>query len=79
MGLYVALFITLAVIAFVSNVFVDGYTEDKNIPQWIKIISKVIVAAILFGLLMLLGKCGCSSEHEYTPSGETTIEHYEPR
>lgn len=79
MGLYWGVFITLAIIAFTANAFVDGYTEGKNAPKWAKIIGKVIVGAILLGALLLLGKCGCSSEYEYTPSGETTLEHYEPR
>ena len=79
MGKFLALVITMAIIAFIANALVDGYTEGKNIPQWSKIIGKVIVGAILLGALLILGKCGCSSEYEYTPSGETTLEHYEPR
>lgn len=79
MGLYFGVFITLAMIAFVANALVDGYTEDKDTPKWAKIIYKVIVAAMLFGVLLLLGRCGCSSGDECTPSGETTLEHYEPR
>lgn len=79
MGIYIAIVITLAFIAFIANALVDGYTEYKNIPLLIKIICKIIVGAILFGALLLLGKCGCSSGYEYTPTGETTLEHYEPR
>lgn len=79
MGLYFGFLVSLAFIAFTANAFFDGYTESKNIPQWEKIIGKVIVGTILFGALMLSVKCGCSSEYEYTPSGETTLEHYEPR
>lgn len=79
MGLYIGVFITLAMIAFVANALVEGYTEDTNTPKWAKIICKVIVSAILFCALLFLGKCGCSLGDEYSPSGETTLEHYEPR
>ena len=79
MGLYFGVFITFAIITFIANALVDGYTEDMNPPKRTKIICKVIVGVMLFGVLLLLGRCGCSSGDEYTPSGETTLEHYEPR
>lgn len=79
MGLILGTIVLFAVIAFSANALVDGYTEDMNVPKWAKIIYKVILGIILLGILILLGKCGCASEYEYTPSGETTLEHYEPR
>lgn len=79
MGKFFALAIITAIIAFTANALVDGNTEGKNISKWAKMFYKVLVGAILFGVLLLLGKCGCSSGYEYTPNGETTLEHYEPR
>lgn len=79
MGLYFGILITLTIIVFIANALVDGYVDDKNINKWVMIICKAIVCIILFGGLILLSKCGCSLENEYTPSGESTLEHYEPR
>lgn len=79
MGILLASIITLAVVAFIANALVDGYADGKDINKWIMIVCKAIVCIILLGVLMLLGKCGTSLENEYTPSGETTLEHYEPR
>lgn len=79
MGLLLGTLILFGVIAFVSNALIDGYTEDMNVPKWAKIIYKAILGFVLLGILILLGKCGCSSAYEYTPTGETTLEHYEPR
>ncbi len=79
MGLFLGAIITLAFIAFVAHGIVDAYTEGKNISICVKVLCKVIVGVFLFGVLMLLGKCGCASGYEYSPSGETNLEHYEPR
>lgn len=79
MGLFIGTVITFAFIAFIAHSVVEAYTEKKDIAIWVKVLCKVIVGVFLFGMLMLLGKCGCASEYEYTPSGETTLEHYEPR
>ncbi|MBR7134857.1 MAG: hypothetical protein IKC85_04810 [Bacteroidaceae bacterium] len=79
MGVLIALVITLAIIAFIADALVEGFANGKNINKWAIIGYKVIVCIILFGVLILLGKCGCTSGYEYTPSGETTLEHYEPR
>ena len=79
MGLLLGVIITLAFIAYIAHGIVEAYTEGKNIPIWVKVLCKVIVGVSLFGLFMLLGKCGCASGYEYSPSGESTLEHYEPR
>lgn len=79
MGLFFGAVITFAFIAFIAHGIVEAYTEDKNIPVWVKVFCKVIVGVFLLGMLMLLGKCKCASGYEYTPNGETTLEHYEPR
>lgn len=79
MGILLATIMALAVIAFISNAFVDGYVDGKNVNKWEMVIYKVIVCTILFGGLMVLSKCGCASGYEYSPSGKTTLEHYEPR
>ena len=79
MGKLLALVITLAIIAFIAEALVEGFADGKNINKWAMIGYKVIVGAIFLSALLLLGKCGCASEYEYTPSGETTLEHYEPR
>lgn len=79
MGLFIGAVITFAFLAFIAHCIVEAYTEKKDITIWVKVLYKVIVGVFLFGMLILLGKCGCASECEYTPSGETTLEHYEPR
>lgn len=79
MGLLLGVIITLAFIAYVAHGIVEAYTERKNISIWVKVLCKVMVGVFLFGVLMLLGKCGCASGYEYSPSGETNLEHYEPR
>ena len=78
MGLFIGTLISLAFIAFIANALVEGYTEGNNIPKWIKMLCKVTLSIIFIGILAIMAKCG-SSEHEHTPSGETTLEHYEPR
>lgn len=78
-GLVLGIIITFAFIGFIAHGFVEGYTEGKNTCIWVKLICKVILGLFLFGALMLLGKCGCASGYEYSPSGETNLEHYEPR
>ena len=79
MGLILGTIVLFAVISFSANALVDGYTENMNVPKWAKIIYKVILGIVLLGILILLGKCGCSSGYEHTSTGETTLEHYEPR
>lgn len=79
MGLFIGAIITFAFIAFVAHGIVEAYSEGKKTPIWAKVLYTVVIGFSLFGILVLLGKCGCSSEYEYTPSGETTLEHYEPR
>ena len=79
MGLFIGAIITFAFIAFIAHGIVEAYTEDKNIHTCVKVLYKVIVGVFLFGMFILLGKSGCASEHEYTPNGEATLEHYEPR
>lgn len=79
MGLFLGTIITLVFIAFVAHCIVDAHTEGKNVQIWVKVLCKVIVGVFLFGALMLLGKCGCASGYECSPSGKTTLEHYEPR
>lgn len=76
----IGIIITFAVIAFVANALVDGYTENQNVKKWKLMLYKIIVSIILFWLLMMLGKCGCSfGGYDDTQTGETLLEHYEPR
>ena len=76
-----AIIVTIIIILVVAHYVVEALEETYNlrIHTIAKRIWEIIVAAILFGMLMLLGKCGCSFNEEYTPNGESTLEHYEPR
>lgn len=73
--------IIFIVIAYVAHTMVEAYCESikAKISKWAMCLCKVVVGAILFVLLMCLGKCQCSTGYEDAPTGETTLEHYEPR
>lgn len=76
---FVAGIILFATLYFIANALVEGFTQDKDMHKATRIGLKVLVTLLLAFLLGALSKCGCTSEEEYSPSGKSTMEHYEPR
>ena len=71
--------ITLAFLWFISNALVEGFCDGKNIHHLIRLFCKAILLITMLGILFCMSKCEGVSSNEYTPTGETTLEHYEPR
>lgn len=77
----IASIVTLLFIVIIANCIVEAVEEGWRLSfsKISKAVYEVIVSALLVGLCFVLGKCGCTSNEEHSPSGESTLEHYEPR
>lgn len=77
----IASIVTLLFIVITGNCIVGAIEEGWRLSfsKLARVLYEVIVSALLVGLLFVLGKCGCTFNEEHSPSGESTLEHYEPR
>lgn len=71
---------TLAFLLLISFYLVNSVDEAYHLGlrKWVKRSLSTLVSIILIGVLFLLAKCG-GGGYEYSPTGESTLEHYEPR
>lgn len=77
----VASVVMFLIIVITAHCVVEAVEEGWNLSlsKLSKRICEVIASILMLGLVFALGKCSCAFYEEYSPNGESTIEHYEPR
>ncbi len=77
----VALVVTFLIIVITAHCVVEAVEEGwkLSLSKLSKRICEVIASILMLGLVFALGKCSCTFNEEYSPDGESTMEHYEPR
>ena len=78
---FIALALLFAFIYYLVNGLIDGFlSEESPVLSELEILMLKLASTILVILFLgLLSRCGCTSEEYESTSGETSLEHYEPR
>ena len=78
---FFAFALLFAFIYYFANGLVDGFLSEKNqvLSKFEILMLKLAITVLVILVLSLISKCGCTVEEYASPSGKTSIEHYEPR